>query len=439
MKSRALGVPYIISNEAAERFSFYGMKAILVVYMTQYLMGSNGLLDLMKDEEAKSYYHLFVSAVYFFPVLGAIISDGLLGKYRTIISFSLIYCLGPFALALTATRLGLLAGLALIALGSGGIKACVSAHVGDQFGASNQHLLPKVFSWFYFSVNFGSSFSTMYIPYLLKHYGPMYAFGLPGILMVLATWAFWSGRRKFIHIPPGGMAFVRETFSPTGLKSVAKLFIIYAFVAVFWALWDQTASAWVLQAKNMDLHFMGITWLPEQIQTANPILILLFIPLFSYVIYPAMDKVFPLTPLRKMSIGLFVTVTSFLVPAWIEKQISAGLHPNVGWQVLAYVLITAGEILVSITCLEFSYTQAPKKMKSLIMAVYYLSISLGNAFTAAVNVFIQNPDESVKLSGADYYLFFAGVMLITAIVFIFVALRYREERYIQEEQAIPRE
>jgi POT family proton-dependent oligopeptide transporter len=220
------------------------------------------------------------------------------------------------------------------------------------------------------------------------------------------------------------------------LAPSGRLFAIYLFVAMFWALYDQTASAWVLQADKMDLRWMGITWLPSQIHAINPILILIFIPIFAYGIYPAFDRVWPLTPLRKISLGFFLTVPSFLIPAWIETQIAAGLQPNIVWQLLAYVIITAAEVLVSITCLEFSYTQAPRKMKSFIMACFYASVALGNLFTGAVNKFIQNPDGTVKFTGAEYYLFFAGLMLATAVLFIFVAVRYRERTYIQEEEPL---
>ena len=94
------GIPYIISNEAAERFSFYGMNCVLTVFMTQYLMGSDGTLDVMNEEEAKTYFHLFKMAVYGLPILGALLSDIYLGKYRTIICLSIVYCLGHLALAL---------------------------------------------------------------------------------------------------------------------------------------------------------------------------------------------------------------------------------------------------------------------------------------------------------------------------------------------------
>ena len=137
------GISYIVANEAAERFSYYGMRAILVVFMTQYLMNSSGQLDVMSGNEAQGYFHLFVSAVYFMPIFGALLADGVLGKYRTIILLSLVYVLGHFALALDDTRMGLLLGQGLIAIGAGGIKPCVSAHVGDQFGMSNKHLISR--------------------------------------------------------------------------------------------------------------------------------------------------------------------------------------------------------------------------------------------------------------------------------------------------------
>src|SRR5437762_3062625 len=198
------GVIYIVGNEAAERFSYYGMNSILVVFMTHSLLNSQGALAPMADEQAKGWYHLFVFSVYFLPILGAILGDAILGKYRTILFLSIVYCFGHLALALDHTRLGLAIGLGLIALGAGGFKPCVSANVGDRFGATNQHLLTRVFSWFYFSINFGSAFSTILIPELLHRGSPHLAFGTPGILMLIATIIFWSGRKKFVHIPPAG-------------------------------------------------------------------------------------------------------------------------------------------------------------------------------------------------------------------------------------------
>ena len=506
------GIPYIVGNEAAERFSFYGMKTILVVFMTQYLMTASGSPNYMTDSQAREWMHLFVASAYFFPVIGAIIADAFLGKYLTILSLSVVYVIGHLFLAcidlpsaaLNATfdpRGWMIAGLLLIAIGSGGIKPCVSAHVGDQFGHANRHLISKVFGWFYFAINFGSFFSTLLTPWLLKNYGPGWAFGVPGILMTIATFIFWMGRNRFTHIQPRGMQYFAETFGPSGLMSILKLVPLYLFVAVFWSLYDQGGGAWVQQAQQMNLNFMGLTWLESQIQAVNPLLILIYIPLFAYVIYPLMSKLFKLTPLRKILMGFALTVLSFMIAAHaqglIDKEVErfrevltpmcaagtldtaatcalmrademnssaidleaangdqakmlasltdAGVAvfkdgttlqaqwPTVGWQLLAYLVITAAEVLVSITCLEFSYTQAPKQMKSLIMSLYLLSVALGNLFTVAVNHFTQDASGNTTLVGASYYWFFTNLMVWTTVLFVLVVIFYKPRAYLQDD------
>lgn len=430
------GIPYIIGNEAAERFSFYGMKGILVVFMTAHLLNSQGQADHMSEADAKVWFHLFTSAVYFTPLLGGLLSDIFLGKYRTIILLSLVYCLGHFMLAIDDTRFGLGIGLGLIAVGAGGIKPCVSAHVGDQFGKTNQPLLEKAFSWFYFAINLGAAISTILTPILLKNYGPGWAFGVPGGLMVLATIVFWMGRWKFVHIPPGGMQWVRETFSNEGISILAKLGIIFCFVAMFWALFDQTGSAWVLQSLHMDRVVLSYELLPSQIQAANPILVLTMIPLFYYGIYPWMKRnLFEMTPLRRIAIGFFICIPAFAVPALIETKIAAGMTPHISWQFLSYGIMTAAEILISITCLEFAYTQAPKTMKSIVMGCFLASVTLGNLFTAGVNIVIQNDDGTVTLSDANYYWFFTAAIAVTAILFLLVLKFYIPKAYVQDELA----
>lgn len=427
------GIPYILTNEAAERFSFYGMSSILVVFMTKYLMGSGGVLSVMGDEQAKKWFHLFTAAVYFTPLLGALLSDVWLGKYRTIVIFSVVYCFGFLALAWDHTRTGLGLGLVLIALGSGVIKPCVSANVGDQFGQSNKHLISKMYSWFYFSINVGACVSMLLCPWLLDKYGPGVGFGVPAALMVFATVAFVAGKWKYVHIPPAGQSVLREVLQKETLKILARLCVIFVFVSMFFALFYQSQSAWVLQAEKMNLRWLGVNWLPAQVQFVNSFYIILMIPLFTYVIYPALHRVFPLTPLRKIGIGMFVTALCFVVPAWVEIEIAKGASPSIGWQFFAYVLLTAGEILASIPVLEFAYTQAPKKLKTFVMSLYLLAISLGNVFSALVNHFIQNDDGSSKLPGASYYWFFAIAMLVTLAVYIPVAMRYPVKEYIQDE------
>lgn len=427
------GIPYIIANDVAERFSFYGMHAILVIFMTQYLVNGAGEPDTFSNEDATSYFHLFTATAYFLPIIGAVVSDAFLGKYRTIILLSLVYCGGHFALAINDTKVGLFLGLTLIAVGSGGIKPCVASHVGDQFGKSNKNLLSRAFSWYYLGINVGSATSSLLIPWLLERYGPKVAFGVPGVFMLMATITFWLGRHKFIHIQPTGMSYVRDITGPDGRRVLLRLALIYVFVAAFWSLFDQMGSTWVLQAEHMDKNIFGIELLSSQIQAFNPFLIIVLIPVFTYGIYPFMSRIFELTAMRKMTMGMFLTATPFLVTAWCEQRIQAGFTPHISWQLLAYLLLTVAEVMVSITCMEFSYTQAPKRMKSLVMALFYLSISMGNFFTAAVNQIIQNPDGTSKLEGPAYHLFFAGFMGTTAVLFAIYARFYKEEHIVQDE------
>ena len=150
-------IKYIVGNEACERFSYYGMMGILELFLANQMA--------MSDEGATEILHLFGAAVYFLPLFGGWLADRWIGRYWTILIISFFYCLGHGTLALFGTsRAGLFTGLALIAIGAGGIKPCVSANVGDQFGPRNKHLLEKIFGWFYFSINFGSFFSTMLTP-----------------------------------------------------------------------------------------------------------------------------------------------------------------------------------------------------------------------------------------------------------------------------------
>jgi proton-dependent oligopeptide transporter, POT family len=387
------GIPYIVANEFAERFCYYGINAILTVYMTRFLR--------MGDADATAWHSLFKSGAYFFPLLGAIVSDVLWGKFRTVMTFSMVYAVGCTILALVPGKAGLLLGLFFVAFGTGGIKPCVSTNVGDQFTSKNRHLIERAFGYFYLAINAGSSISIFFCPVLLDKFGPRLAFGMPAAMMIVAIAVFWMGRHKYAIVPPAGKKWLRDVLSPEGLKTIGSLAIVYLFVAVFWALWDQSnGQTWTLQAESSlmdkDLGF-GLRLLPAQIQVVNGLLILAMVPIFTFAIYPLMGKLFRVTPLRKIGIGLFTIAASFLIVSWIESRIQGGYRVSVWWQILAYVVLTASEVLVSITALEFSYTQAPLRMKSSIMALFLLSTSVGNLITAAVNHAMVRPLQAESM------------------------------------------
>lgn len=217
-------IKFIIGNEAAERFSYYGMRSILALYITSVLMQTK--------DRATAIIHLFVFVNYFMPLFGAWLSDRIWGRYKTILWISLFYCVGHGVLALSdlfdsaGAKLNCLyIGLGLIAFGSGGIKPCVSAFMGDQFSSDQGHLMRKAYAAFYFSINFGSFFSFLVIPWIAAKQvdlgadanffdrilwqmkqagfgGYSWAFGVPGILMALATLIFWLGTKHYVRRPP---------------------------------------------------------------------------------------------------------------------------------------------------------------------------------------------------------------------------------------------
>lgn len=577
------GIPYIVGNEACERFSYYGMRAILYLHLTSLYAALSWVQDEAQAKSlATSGYHLFMAGVYAFPMIGALISDRLGGKYRTILYLSLVYCMGHAVLSAGENVLTwVFLGLALIALGSGGIKPCVSANVGDQFGKGNWHLLPTIYQIFYFSINFGSFFATLLIPltqnraggWLIRNYpdtfvgwdphrlGTSIAFGIPGVLMFIATVIFWMGRRQFVHVPakPGGRLGLLDTLSsvslflaaghlfgtpqmlpasiaeepmlkwlvlsgisavflvvgvvlfnarqriqeddgflavtlyvikshlgmvprPTGAPmkgewasswfwkpavhhfgekvtegpvAVVKVVSVLAFLLFFWALFDQHSSTWIEQAGMMDLRlfgnqesFLGIPGVQltaSQSAAANPLLVMLLIPLMNWA-YRRLDRAgWQTTQLRRMTVGMYLTALSFVATAVLQQYIDAEKaagRPNsvwIGWQQVQYVIITVAEILVSITMLEFAYTQAPKKMKSTIMGFAMLTITLGNVLVAMLAGVQKGMTRWVSenvVPGmselATFFWIFAVLCAVAAVLFGVRAWFYVPKDYAQE-------
>ena len=500
-------VPYIIGNEACERFSFYGMRNILVPFLI-----SSILLTYLPESEregmAKDVFHTFVIGVYFFPLLGGWLSDRYFGKYNTVFWLSLVYCAGHACLAMFEdNRTGFYTGLFLIALGSGGIKPLVSAFVGDQFDRTNKHLAKIVYDAFYWTINFGSFFASLLMPKFLAAYGPSVAFGIPGVLMGIATLIFWMGRHKYVHVPPapsnphsflrvvrsavfapgGGrgtvvaiagavlavaslflipvMGFVEPVLIAIGLliagggigasmqldrargthpdeavdgvRAVLRIMIVFALVTPFWSLFDQKASTWIIQGREMVMphdQAWWPTWLvtePAQMQALNPIMVMLIIPFNNLVLYPLLRRMgFEVTALKRMGWGIAFSGIAWIVAGWLQLSIDGGEPTSIAWQALPYLLLTFGEVLVSATGLEFAYSQAPQAMKGVIMSFWLLSVSYGNLWVLLTNAAVRNETVTAQIAStglsepAFLMFFFALFAFAAAAVFALYARHY---------------
>jgi len=516
-------IRYIIGNEACERFSFYGMRNILVPFLISSVLLAYLPAGSERDTAAKDIFHMFVIGVYFFPLLGGWLSDRFFGKYNTILWFSLVYCAGHACLALfEGNATGFYTGLFLIALGSGGIKPLVVSFCGDQFDETNKDKAKLVFDAFYWIINFGSFFASLLSPLFLRHYGPAVAFGIPGVLMFIATFVFWLGRRRYVNVPPArrdphaffevvrtalrtrqpgqgrpglavalaglgvaaamlllwalsatvGLRAWPEHFNfvitaclalgvvialggagasmqlerargahpdeaVDGVRAVLRILIVFALVTPFWSLFDQKASTWIIQGREMVIPH-DAPWWPSwlvqdaaQMQALNPLLVMLLIPFNNLVLFPLLERAgLRVTALRKMGGGIAISGLSWVIAALLQLEIDSGAEVSLAWQGLPYLLLTFSEILVSATALEFAYSQAPHAMKGTIMAFWYLTSTFGSLWVLLTNAAVRNElvIGSIARSGlsenAFLMFFFAGFAFVAALAFATYARTY---------------
>ncbi|KAM8748670.1 solute carrier family 15 member 1 [Acanthopagrus schlegelii] len=399
-----ISIFFIVVNEFCERFSYYGMRAVLVLYFKYFLRWDNDL--------ATSIYHTFVALCYLTPILGAIVADSWLGKFKTIIYLSIVYAIGQVAMAVSAIhditdvdRDGTpdnmtfhvamsMVGLFLIALGTGGIKPCVAAFGGDQFSEHQDKQRRTFFSVFYLCINGGSLLSTIITPILRAQECGIYAkekcyslaFGVPAVLMVVALVVFIVGSGMYYKAEPQGnimldvckcigfaisnrlrhrgkqhpkrehwMDWAEDRYDKlliAQIKMVLKVLFLYIPLPMFWTLFDQKGSRWTLQATTMDGNFGALVIQPDQMQTVNPILILTLVPIMDSLIYPLIQKCgVNFTPLRRMTVGMLMAAMAFVCAGLVQIEIDKTLptFPSASQSQLKLLNMGSSPLTVNLT------------------------------------------------------------------------------------------
>ncbi|GFX16869.1 solute carrier family 15 member 2 [Trichonephila clavipes] len=358
------GAFFIFAYEFCERFNFYGLSAIQTMFLFREL-------DFDESTSVKIYHGVEVIA-YLMPIFGAILADTWLGKFRAIVYLSIVYGCGNIILAigsiptqLIVMRAISLIGLFTLSVGTGGIKPCVSSFGGDQFSDEQEEMRHQFFSAFYFAINSGSLISTALTPVLrevVTCFGGTSCFPLAYLvttsIYIIGFILFIIGKTFYVRNPAEGSVLVsfcscighavyrRATVKDekrencldyaddkyeksliTDIKSVLRILYMYIPLPLFWALWEQQGSRWVLQGSKMDGEIQGHFIQPDQMILLNPLLILILIPILNWVIYPFLGKLNLFnTPLQRMTLGGLLVACSYLIAAFISLKIESDAH-----------------------------------------------------------------------------------------------------------------
>lgn len=387
-----IGFWFFFWGEFAERCSYYGMRAILLLYMTSALE--------IPDQWASVAMSLFMAACYFLPLAGGWVADNYFGKYWTIVGFSIPYILGHVILGIENIPC-LVIALSLLAMGSGVIKPNISTLMGltyDQQRPGQDRLRGDAFAMFYFSINIGAFLSTWAVPLLRNEYGYFIAFLFPAALMVLAFGVFAAGKRFY----------AKETIVRTvptleereqRLRVFLRILALFAVVAFFWMVFDQSVTTLTLFARDhLDRTIRVGAWSYEftadQLQMFNPLLILILLPIITlgYRLFPG------LRPTDKMQVGFVLTgVTTALmaVAGYLAREGPVSIY----WEVVAYVIVTTAEILISVTGLELAFTAAPKSMKGFVTACWLAGVGVANIVNAFITPLYSFTTPDVYFAG----------------------------------------
>jgi POT family proton-dependent oligopeptide transporter len=425
LRAHPRGFWFVFWGELAERASFYGMRTVLALY----------LLDVLRFEPAgaASIVTFFMAAAYLAPVLGGFIADRLLGRFGTIVAFSAPYLAGHVVLAAMPTRTGLGIALVLLALGSGAIKPNASTLMGMIYEAEKKTaLLGRAFSYFYAAINVGSALTSLGLPLVRQAHGYAIALLVPAAFMVVGFALFVAGRRYYPAEPPRRVpTAVERTVARSATRALAPLF---GLIAVFWFVYDQTASTWIFFARDFaDLAlWRGVSITADQIQGMNPVFILVLTPIFNWLWgWLAARRGAAVPDTRKMRYGFWILVvtTAGMALAGAGAAGAAGHKVSVWWLLIATFVITLAELCISVVGLELAFRRAAPGTASAVTGAFLATIFIGDLFGG---MFAQLYG---RVSPGLYFLIQAAIAAAAALAFGWIA--ERDERRRERDACTP--
>jgi POT family proton-dependent oligopeptide transporter len=384
-------LPYLFATEMWERFSYYGMRALLVLYMVKHLLdparaehvlGLRALhrgLDSMfgplgTQPFASQIYGLYTGLVYLTPIFGGLLADRVLGQRRTVLIGAALMAIGHFMMAFEP--LFLIALTALI-LGNGAFKPNISTQLGQLY-APGDHRRDRAFSIFYVGINLGAFLAPLVCGTLGEDIGWHYGFAAAGVGMTIALLIYLAARPT---LPPDVLEHrAKKPLTPADRKAMLALVAFVLPVSLFWATYEQqgnTIPLWADAQTNRSVDLMvttfdiPVTWF----QSFNPLMIFAFTP-FIVALWRRQGANEPSTPV-KMAIGCFLNAAAWLVMA-AAAYVSGGAQASWLWLFAFFVVITIGELYLSPTSLSLVTKVAPASVLSLMMGVWLATSFFGN-------------------------------------------------------------
>lgn len=427
---------FIFWGEFAERCSYYGMRAILALYLASVLGYTTG--------EANAIQSNFKMACYMLPLLGGFLADRYFGRYWTIVGFSIPYVAGHFILGIE-DRTAMFIALGLLACGSGVIKPNISTLMGqtyDQKRPGKEQLRTAAFNLFYLAINVGAVISQFSLPQIRDHYGYRMAFQFPAWLMVAALIAFALGKPYYGTDTRSHQELTPEERAQQW-RVLGRLFGIFALIVLFWVPYEQNDNLWVFFSRDyvdrtIQFGSWSYTFSPDQIQFLNPLFVIILIPTFILLFRKLDPHTRFFTPMTKILLGFLFTAAAAGTMSLAGFRASPDAKVvSIYWVGAAYIILTIGEVLLYGTALELAYVAAPKRMKGLVTAIFLLTNTLGNFINSWIGFLyggsLEDPVEKRgPLPPGQFFLMSSMFALVAAVAFVFVGRAYSRAKEADE-------